>query len=75
MNSEAKPNKEELKTEKTRGGRIVASVPAFSVEASCAYIAQNAIGPWPMHEVVPRAVRAAVRITLLLLNRRITHKY
>ena len=23
---------------------------------------QNATGPWPMHEVVPRAVRAAVRI-------------
>ena len=23
---------------------------------------QNAMGPWPMQEVVPRAVRAAVRI-------------
>jgi len=23
---------------------------------------QNAIGPWPIQEVVPRAVRAAVRI-------------
>ena len=26
------------------------------------FFVQNAIGPWPMHEVVPRAVRAAVRI-------------
>ena len=26
------------------------------------FCVQNAIGPWPMHEVVPRAVRAAVRI-------------
>ena len=26
------------------------------------FFVQSAIGPWPMHEVVPRAVRAAVRI-------------
>jgi hypothetical protein len=26
------------------------------------FFVQNAIGPWPMHEVVPRAVRAAVRM-------------
>jgi hypothetical protein len=25
-------------------------------------VAQIASGPWPMHEVVPRAVRAAVRM-------------
>ena len=25
---------------------------------------QNVIGPWPMQEVVPRAVRAAVRIDM-----------
>ena len=25
-------------------------------------LVQNAIGPWPMHEIVPRAVRAAVRM-------------
>ena len=25
-------------------------------------VVQMAIGPWPMHEVVPRAVRAAVRM-------------
>ena len=26
------------------------------------FFVQNAIGPWPMHEVVPRAVNAAVRM-------------
>ena len=26
--------------------------------------AKNAIGPWPRQEVVPRAVRAAVRIEM-----------
>ena len=26
------------------------------------FFVQKAIGPWPMHEVVPRAVRAAVRM-------------
>ena len=32
------------------------------VERLDVFCVQNAIGPWPMHEVVPRAVRAAVRI-------------
>ena len=35
-------------------------LPAFSLVS--AYHCQSIIGPWPMHEVVPRAVRAAVRI-------------
>ena len=32
------------------------------VERLDVFCVQNAIGPWPMHEVVPRAVRAAVRM-------------
>ena len=30
------------------------------------FFVQNAIGPWPMHEVVPRAVRAAVRMLIAI---------
>ena len=28
------------------------------------FVRQNVIGPWPRQEVVPRAVRAAVRIEM-----------
>ena len=29
------------------------------------FVRQNVIGPWPMQEVVPRAVRAAVRMLMM----------
>ena len=37
----------------------VDAVSPFVLDWSCC---QNATGPWPMHDVVPSAVRAAVRI-------------
>ena len=37
----------------------------FSDVTESMFHSQNAIGPWPMHEVVPRAVRAAVRMLMM----------
>ena len=50
-------------TKKKKTKKLTALVDAVSpLILESGFHSQNAIGPWPMQEVVPRAVKAAVRI-------------